>query len=90
MKAARMMKEILRDSAILTGLIIVPIAFLGPGWRPKNPDAISSTERFSQEHGRTSNSKESEPASDNGYGDRENTILHAFPKHNWDDDQYEK
>ena len=84
------MTEILRDSAVLTGLIILPIAFLGPGWRPKNPDAISSTDRFSREHGSPNNCKELEPANDNGYGDRENTILNAFPKQNWDDGQREK
>lgn len=69
-------KEILADAAILSGLIILPVFFLGPGWRPKSA--------FDQ-HGRPINggypaggsspreeTKEKQP-------DRFIEILHAFP-----------
>ena len=46
----RYMKEILADSAILSLLIIAPMAFLGPGWRPKNPDGHVAAKRFQREH----------------------------------------
>ena len=46
----RYMKEILADSAILSLLIIFPMAFLGPGWRTKNPDNHLIAQRFQREH----------------------------------------
>ena len=46
----RYMKEIFADATILSLLIITPMAFLGPGWRTKNPDGHVSAERFKREH----------------------------------------
>jgi hypothetical protein len=45
------MKEIIADSAILSLLIIFPMAIgLGPGWRSKNPSTHVASQRFQQEH----------------------------------------
>ena len=79
-------KEILADAAILSGLIILPMAFLGPGWRSKDTD-------YDRNHGRVyegpSSSTNGEPVStqetsrsptERGTTDRYIPILHAFPK----------
>jgi hypothetical protein len=67
------MKDILADSAILSLLIIAPIAFLGPGWRPKYPNGHISAERFRREHvpGATTEAR-------NGESERDIPILRAF------------
>lgn len=44
------MKEVIADATILSLLIIAPMAFLGPGWRTKNPDGHVSAQRFKREH----------------------------------------
>ena len=69
-------REILRDAAVLSGLIILPLAFLGPGWRPKDTD---------YDHGRAHGGRTGEPvsgekSSDTSSTDRYIPILHAFPK----------
>lgn len=72
----RYMKEILADSAILSLLIIFPMAFLGPGWRTKNPEMQNhiATQRFQQEHQHASeDATEAQP----GAG-RDIPILRAF------------
>lgn len=67
-------KEILRDAAMLSGLIILPIAFLGPGWRPKN-DQYGGTNGGRTEGGSFPGKKATTEQSD-----RYIEILHAFPK----------
>lgn len=46
----RFMKEVIADATILSALIILPIAFLGPGWTSKRPDERAVAARFRQEH----------------------------------------
>ena len=46
----RFIKEVITDATILSALIIVPLAFLGPGWRTKNPDDQVLAARFRDEH----------------------------------------
>jgi hypothetical protein len=67
------MKEILADSAILSLLIIAPMAFLGPGWRLKNPDGHISAERFRREH-----VPQAATEARNGKSERDIPILRAF------------
>lgn len=68
-------KEILADSAILSLLIIAPMAFLGPGWRAKNPDGHITAERFRREHLPGATTEERDEAAG---GERDIPILRAF------------
>lgn len=70
----RYMKEILADSAILSLLIIFPMAFLGPGWRTKNPDSHLTAQRFQREHQHLT----TETLEDRTATDRDIPILRAF------------
>lgn len=70
-------KEIMADAAILSGLIILPIAFLGPGWRRKDTD-YHPRPNERRAGGETSDS-EDVAAKESG-GDRYIPVLHAFPK----------
>lgn len=68
------MKEILADSAILSLLIIAPMAFLGPGWRSKNPDSHVAAQRFQREHQHLPG----ETTGDSAAAERDIPILRAF------------
>jgi hypothetical protein len=46
----RFIKEVIAEVTILSALIIVPLAFLGPGWTKKQPDDRVVAARFRQEH----------------------------------------
>lgn len=80
----RFVREILADAAILSGLITLPIAFLGPGWRPKDTD-------YNPNHGRPNGNLTAEqpeggfaPPEEAKPKDRYIPILHAFPTENRD------
>ena len=45
----RFLKEAVGDAAVLSALIILPLAFLGPGWTRKQDDKVLAA-RFQQEH----------------------------------------
>ena len=47
----RFLKEAVGDAAVLSALIILPLAFLGPGWTRKQDDKVLAA-RFQQEHDR--------------------------------------
>lgn len=70
----RYIKEIIAESAILSVLIILPMAFLGPGWRIKNPSTHVAAQRFQQEHQHLPG----EATKTRTGTDRDNTILQAF------------
>ena len=74
MKGKQLMREAIWNGAILSALIIIPMAFFGPGWRSQTLDARLAKERFATEH-RVSGSAE------NNY-ERDIPILRAFPKQN--------
>jgi hypothetical protein len=46
----RFIKEVVAEVTILSALIIVPLAFLGPGWTRKPPNDRAVAARFRQEH----------------------------------------
>lgn len=66
-------RDILTDAAKLTALIIVPMAFLGPGWRPK--DSGFARQQSTQD-GLLSESTSGETTEQGG--DRYIEILRAF------------
>lgn len=73
-------KEILADSAKLVLLIIVPIGFLGPGWRPRE-NAIGIGFRPEKGRGEGTNvasSEASEAKALRGSSDRYIEVLEAF------------
>jgi hypothetical protein len=70
----RFIKEILSDTAILSVLIILPLAFLGPGWRTKDaslPQHGSFRDKHKPLPGETSDEKPAEY-------ERDIPILRAF------------
>ena len=46
----RFIKEVIAEITILSALIIVPLAFLGPSWTRRKPDDHIVAARFNQEH----------------------------------------
>ena len=46
----RFIKEVIVEVTILSALIIVPLAFLGPGWTRRKPDDRVVAARFRQQH----------------------------------------
>ena len=46
----RFIKEVIAEVTVLSALIIVPLAFLGPGWTRKRPNDAVIAARFRQEH----------------------------------------
>lgn len=46
----RFVKEVVAEVTILSALIIVPLAFLRPGWTRKQPNDRIVAARFRQEH----------------------------------------
>jgi hypothetical protein len=46
----RFIKEVVAEVTILSALIIVPLAFLGPGWTRKPPNDHAVAAQFRQEH----------------------------------------
>lgn len=46
----RFLKEVAVDATILSALVIVPLAFLGPGWTRKQPNERLVASQFKQEH----------------------------------------
>lgn len=67
-------KDILSDAAKLTALIILPMAFLGPGWRPRD-SGFASSQQSTQDgfDGGSTSGQTTEKG-----GDRFIEILHAF------------
>ena len=43
-------KEAIKDGLVLSALIILPLAYLGPGWRAKPEPLISPAEKFRRDH----------------------------------------
>jgi hypothetical protein len=46
----RFIKEVVAEVTILSALVIVPLAFLGPGWTGKQPNHRAVAARFRREH----------------------------------------
>ena len=74
-----MVKQAVWDGAVLCTLIILPMAFLGPGWRTQKPDARIANVRFQREHSTAEDASFQDP-------DRDIPLLRAFPKEPWYDD----
>lgn len=77
MKGKRFITKVLWDSVVLSALVILPIAFLGPGWKTQTPKDQIARERFQREHA-SADSPRSMP-------DRDIPILRAFQKEAGDD-----
>jgi hypothetical protein len=58
-----LIKEVIAEVTILSALIIVPLAFLGPGWTRRKPDDRVVDARFREEHS-ASKANEQDPESD--------------------------
>lgn len=69
-------KDILADAAKLSALIILPMAFLGPGWRPKDND-YPPLQKV-RKNGDSDQPSSAEAAAEGGGGDRYIEILRAF------------
>ena len=46
----RFIKEVIAEVTVLSALIIVPLAFLGPGWTRRKPNDGVVSARFQQQH----------------------------------------
>lgn len=74
-------KEIIANAAMLSALIVLPIAFLGPGWTRSNPEPFQAshgriTAEQSDQSGESLSSEEAQTSRRNG--DRFIPILQAF------------
>jgi hypothetical protein len=69
-------KEIISDTAVLTMLIIVPLAFLGPGWRT-NTSAKNQHGPFRDQHKSVSGATSPEESQQQQH-ERDIPILRAF------------
>ena len=58
----RFIKQVVADATVLSALIILPLAFLGPGWRAKNPDDRVQAARFRDDHAPTASTERNEPS----------------------------